>query len=65
MCVSGAIIECDEALCHVRMYVCMCLKLGVNYGQTVDVFVICHDPEWVYNFLRILNLEGLQNCMIG
>ena len=65
MCVLGAINERYEALCDVRMYVCMCLKLSVNYGQTVGVFVFFHETEWVYDVLRILNLEGQQNCMIG
>ena len=65
MCVLGAINERYEALCDVRMYVCMCLKLSVNYGQTVRVFVFFHKTEWVYMVLRILNLEEQQNCMIG
>ena len=65
MCVLGAINERYEALCDVRMYVCMCLKLSVNNGQTVGVFVFFHETEWVYNVLRILNLEGQQYCMIG
>ena len=47
------------------MYVCMCLKLSVNYGQTVRVVVFFHKTEWVYMVLRILNLEEQQNCMIG
>ena len=46
-------------------YVCLCLKLSVNYGQTVRVFVFFHKTEWINMVLRILNLEGLQNCMIG
>ena len=65
MCVLGAINERYEALCDVRMYVCMCLKLSVNYCQTVRVFVFFHKTEWVYMVLRILNLEEQQNCMIG
>ena len=65
MCVFGAINQHYEALCDVRMYVCMCLKLSVNYGQTVRVFVFFHKTEWVYMVLRILNLEEQQNCMIG
>ena len=65
MCVLGTINEQYEALYHVRMYVCMCLKLSVNYGQTVGVFVFFHKAEWVNMVLRILNLEGQQNCMIG
>ena len=47
------------------MYVCICLKLSVNYGQTVGDFVFFHKTEWVNMVLRILNLEGQQNCMIG
>ncbi len=65
MCVLGAINERYEALYDIRMYVCMCLKLSVNYGQTIGVFVYFHETEWVCIFLRILNLEGQQNCMIG
>ena len=65
MCVLGAINKRYEALCDIRMYVCMCLKLSVNYGQTIGVFVFFHETEWVCNVLRILNLEGQQNCMIG
>ena len=47
VCVLGAINERYEALCDVRMYVCMCLKLSVNHGQTVGVFVFFHKTEWV------------------
>ena len=54
-----------EVLCDVRMYVSLCLKLSVNYGQTVAVFVFFHETEWVNKVLRILNLEGQQNCLIG
>ena len=63
----GAINERYEALCDVRMYVCMCLKLSVNYGQTVRVFfvVFFHKIELVYMVLRILNLEEQKNCMLG
>ena len=52
-----------KALCDACMYVCMCLKLGVNYGQTLGVIVFFHKTEWVNMVLRILNLEGQQNCM--
>ena len=48
--------------------VCMCVcakKLSVNYGQTIGFFVFFHETEWFCNVLRILNLEGKQNCMIG
>ena len=31
----------------------------------VSVFVFFHKIEWVCMVLRILNLEGHQNCMIG
>ena len=65
MCVLGAINNRYEALCNVRMYVCMCLKISFNYGQTVGVFVFFHETEGVNMVLGILNLEGQQNCMIG
>ena len=65
MCVLGAINECYEALYDVRMYVCMCLKLSVNYGQTVGVLVFFLKTKLVIMVLGILNLEGQQNCMIG
>ena len=39
VCVLGAINERYEVLCDVCMYVSVCLKLSVNYGQTVAVFV--------------------------
>ena len=65
MCVLGAINEQYEALFDVRMYVCMCLELSVNYGQTVRVFVFFHKTEWVNMVLRILNLEEQLICMIG
>ena len=48
VCVLGAINECYEVLCDVRMYVSLCLKLSVNYGQTVAVFVFFR--ETVSNF---------------
>ena len=64
MCVLGAINESYKALCDVRKYVCMCLKLSANYGQTIRVFVFFHKKEWVYKILRILNLEEQLNCMI-
>ena len=65
MCVLGAINERYEALCDILIYVCMCLKLRVNYGQTIGVFCIFHETECFCNFLRILNLEGQEDCMIG
>ena len=46
------------------MYVCMCLKLSVSYGQPVGVFVFCYKIEWVYKALGSLNLEEHQHCMI-
>ena len=33
-----AINECSEALCDVRIIVCMFLKGSVNYGQMVGFF---------------------------
>ena len=65
MCVLGAINERYEALCDVLMYICMCLKVSVNYGQQERVFVFFHKTECVYMVLRILNLEGHQNWTIG
>ena len=65
VCVLGAINEHYEVLCDVGMYVSLCLKLSVNYGQRIAVFVFFHETDWVYKGLRILNLEGQQNCMIG
>ena len=65
VCVLGTINERYEVLCNVRMFVSLCQKLNVNYGQTIAVFVLFHETEWVYDVLRILNLEGQQNCMIG
>ena len=47
------------------MYDCMCLKVSVNYGQRVKVFVFFHKTGWVNIILMILNLEGYQKCMIG
>ena len=47
------------------MYVSLCLKLSVNYGKSVTVFAFFHETEWGYKVLRILNLEGQQNCMIN
>ena len=40
LCVLGAINEPYEALCDVHMYVCMSLKVGVNYDQMVRVGVL-------------------------
>ena len=65
MCVLGAINKRFKVLCNVRMYVSLCLKLGVNYGQTIEVFVFYHETEWVYKVFRILNIEGQQNWMIS
>ena len=37
----------------------------VDYGQTVRVFVFFHKLELLFMVLRILNLEGHQNSLIG
>ena len=39
------------------MYICMCLKVSVNQGQPVIVFVFCCKIEWFHMVLRIQNLE--------
>ena len=39
VCISEAIGERYGALCRDPMYVCMCLKESVKYGQLVRVFV--------------------------
>ena len=65
MCVLGAFNERYEALCNVRMYVCMCLKGNFNHGQMVQTFFFIYYTGWVNVVFGILNLEGLQNCMIG
>ena len=66
VCVLGAINESYEALCDVHMYVCMCLKVSVNYSQPAKVLFYFHMTHWVnILFLWILNLEGQQNCIIG
>ena len=65
VCVLGAINERFEALCDIHMYVCMCLKVSVNFSQPVRVFVFFHNTELVNIILRILNLEGHTNCMIA
>ena len=51
MCVLGSINEHYEG--------------SVNYGQTVGVFVFYPETEWVNLVLRILNLEGKQNCIFS
>ena len=61
MCVLGAIYERYEALCSVHMYVCMCLKISINYDQTVRVVVFFHKTECLNMGLKILNLEGQEN----
>ena len=43
----------------------MCLKVSVNYGQLVRVFVFFHKTDWVHMVLRILNIEGQQKRMMG
>ena len=50
MCVLGATNERYEALYNVRMYVCMCLRLSVNYGQMIGVFVFFHKRVGQYGF---------------
>ena len=65
VCVLGAINEHYEVLCDVRMYVSLCLKLSVNYGQMVAVFVFFHETQWIYKVLRILYLKGQQICLIS
>ena len=65
MCVLGAIIEHYEALYNVHMYVCMCLKECVNYGHPLRFVVFFHKTKCVNIFLKILNLEGQQNSIIG
>ena len=37
----------------------------VDKGLSIRFFVFLHKIEYVYMVLRILNLEGHQNCMIG
>ena len=46
----GATNDGYEALCHVRMYVCMYLKVSVNYFQQVQAFVFFHKIQWVNMF---------------
>ena len=64
VCVLGKINALYEEHCDIHMYVCMCLKVSVNYGQPVRVFFLYFIKEWVNMVLRIINLEGQQNCMI-
>ena len=65
MCVLGANNERYEALCDVHMYVCMCLKVSVNYGQQVKVVVFFHKTGCVNTAFRILNPEEQKHCLIG
>ena len=65
MCVLRAFNERYEALCNLHICVCMCLKVTVNYGQHMRVFVFFDKTEWVNVVLRILNLKGQQICIIG
>ena len=39
------------------MFVCMRLKVSVDYGQPVDVSVLFQKIEWINMVLRILNVE--------
>ena len=49
---------------HFAMSVCTCLKVSVNYGQPVRVYVCFPKTKWVNMVFRIVNLEGHWNCMI-
>ena len=40
LCVLGGNNARYKALCFICMFVCMCLKVSVNYGQPVRVFAI-------------------------
>ena len=40
---------------------CLC----VNNGQNIRCLVFLHNIEWVGIVLRILNIKGYQNCIIG
>ena len=65
VCVLRAIEARYEAVFNVHMYVSICLKVSVNYSQPGRVFVFFHTTLWVNSVLRIFNIEGQQNCMIG
>ena len=47
------------------MYMYVTEIVIVDNGQSLRFFVFLHKIEWVSMVLRILNLEGHQNCMIG
>ena len=49
------------------MFVCLSVIIDVvvDKGQSIRVFVFLHKRKWVCVVLRIPNLEGHQNCMIG
>ena len=50
------------------MYFCLSVIVFVvtivNNGRSIRFFVFLHQIDWVDMVLKILNLEGLQNCMI-
>ena len=48
----------------VCMYVCVCLSVIVDNGQSIRFFVFLQKIECVDMVLRILNLEGHQHGMI-
>ena len=48
------------------MYVCQYVpKIKCQFRQNGRIFFFFHKTEWVNVVLRILTLEGQQNCMIG
>ena len=47
VCILVAICKRYWALCIVAMYVCMCLKVSVKYGQLVRIFVFCLKKIWL------------------
>ena len=48
-------------------YVCLSVikVVIVDKGQSIRFFVFLHKIEWLGVVLRILNLEGYQNCING
>ena len=40
-------------------------KIKCQSRQNGSSFAFFHETEWVYKVLRIPNLEGQLNCMIG
>ena len=53
---------------HHRVAMSVCLYVTkieiIDNGQSIRFFVFLHNIEWLDMALRILNLEGYQNCMI-